>query len=77
MSGSTTKGVMTILHPVKDLAKAKVVYTALLGMEPQADSPYYVGYEAEGQQTHQRAAPRLRRADPMPLGRPTARPTRN
>jgi len=50
MSGSTTKGVKTILHPVTDLAKAKAVYSALLGMEPQADSPYYVGYEAEGQQ---------------------------
>jgi predicted enzyme related to lactoylglutathione lyase len=50
MSGTTTQGVKTILHPVKDLAKAKAVYTALLGMEPQADAPYYVGYEAEGQQ---------------------------
>jgi len=50
MSGSTTQGVKTILHPVTDLAKAKAVYTALLGMEPQADSPYYVGFEAEGQQ---------------------------
>jgi predicted enzyme related to lactoylglutathione lyase len=43
-------GVKTILHPVTDLAKAKSVYTALLGVEPTADSPYYVGYEAEGQQ---------------------------
>jgi predicted enzyme related to lactoylglutathione lyase len=34
---------------VSDLAKAKPVYTALLGMEPQADASYYVGYEAEGQ----------------------------
>lgn len=50
MSGTTTLGVKTILHPVTDLSKAKAVYNALLGMEPQADSPYYVGYEAEGQQ---------------------------
>jgi len=50
MSASTTQGVKTILHPVTDLAKAKPVYTALLGMEPQSDAPYYVGYEAEGQQ---------------------------
>jgi predicted enzyme related to lactoylglutathione lyase len=50
MAGSTTEGVKTILHPVTDLAAAKAVYTALLGMEPQSDAPYYVGYEAGGQQ---------------------------
>jgi predicted enzyme related to lactoylglutathione lyase len=50
MTGSTTQGIKTVLHPVTDLEKAKAVYTALLGMAPQADSPYYVGYEAEGQQ---------------------------
>ena len=50
MSGSTTQGIKTVLHPVSDLAAAKAVYTALLGIEPQADAPYYVGYEVEGQQ---------------------------
>ena len=50
MSGTITQGVKTILHPVTDLAAAKKVYTALLGIEPMADAPYYVGYEAEGQQ---------------------------
>ena len=50
MTGSSTQGVKTILHPVTDLAKAKAVYTALLGIEPQADAPYYVGYDVEGQQ---------------------------
>jgi predicted enzyme related to lactoylglutathione lyase len=35
---------------VTDLVAAKAVYTALLGIEPQADAPYYVGYEAAGQQ---------------------------
>ena len=50
MTDSTTLGIKTVLHPVSDLEAAKRVYTALLGMEPQADSPYYVGYEAEGQQ---------------------------
>jgi predicted enzyme related to lactoylglutathione lyase len=49
MSGSTTQGIKTVLHPVTDLAKAKPVYAALLGVEPQADAPYYVGFEAEGQ----------------------------
>jgi predicted enzyme related to lactoylglutathione lyase len=50
MTGSSTQGVKTILHPVTDLSRAKAVYTSLLGIEPQADAPYYVGYEVEGQQ---------------------------
>ena len=50
MTGSTTQGIKTVLHPVSDLEKAKAVYTALLGMPPQSDSSYYVGYEAAGQQ---------------------------
>ena len=49
MTGSSTQGIKTVLHPVSDLAKAKEVYTALLGIEPQGDAPYYVGYDAEGQ----------------------------
>jgi predicted enzyme related to lactoylglutathione lyase len=50
MTSSGTQGIKTVLHPVSDLAAAKSVYTALLGIPPQADGPYYVGYEAEGQQ---------------------------
>jgi predicted enzyme related to lactoylglutathione lyase len=46
---SPTQGIKTVLHPVSDLEKAKPVYTALLGMEPQHDAPYYVGYDTEGQ----------------------------
>ncbi|NEW40798.1 glyoxalase [Nocardia cyriacigeorgica] len=49
MTSSTTKGIKTVLHPVSDLAAAKQVYAALLGVEPQTDSPYYVGFDAEGQ----------------------------
>ncbi len=49
MTGSSTQGIKTVLHPVSDLAAAKAVYTALLGVPPQADAPYYVGYEAAGQ----------------------------
>ncbi|MEV7095292.1 VOC family protein [Amycolatopsis sp. NPDC051045] len=45
----STQGIKTVLHPVTDLAAAKAVYTALLGTEPQADAPYYVGYDTEGQ----------------------------
>jgi predicted enzyme related to lactoylglutathione lyase len=50
MTGSSTEGIKTVLHPVTDLDKAKAVYTALLGMPPTSDSAYYVGYEAQGQQ---------------------------
>jgi predicted enzyme related to lactoylglutathione lyase len=45
-----TQGVKTVLHPVSDLAAAKAVYAALLGVAPQADSAYYVGFETAGQQ---------------------------
>jgi predicted enzyme related to lactoylglutathione lyase len=50
MSDSSTMGIKTVLHPVSDLAKAKPVYTALLGVAPQSDAPFYVGFEAAGQQ---------------------------
>ena len=49
MTGSSTQGIKTVLHPVSDLAKGKTVYTALLGMPPQTDESYYVGYDAAGQ----------------------------
>ena len=49
MSESSTQGIKTVLHPVSDLDAAKAVYTALLGMAPQHDAPYYVGYDTEGQ----------------------------
>jgi predicted enzyme related to lactoylglutathione lyase len=49
MTGSSTQGIKTVLHPVSDLATAKAVYTALLGIPPQADSDYYVGFDVEGQ----------------------------
>ncbi|WP_028265443.1 VOC family protein [Arthrobacter sp. MA-N2] len=49
MSPSPTEGIKTVLHPVSDLASAKAVYSALLGIQPQADGPYYVGFDAAGQ----------------------------
>jgi predicted enzyme related to lactoylglutathione lyase len=49
MTDSSTFGIKTVLHPVSDLAAAKAVYTALLGVAPQADAPYYVGYDVAGQ----------------------------
>jgi predicted enzyme related to lactoylglutathione lyase len=49
MTAMKTQGIKTVLHPVSDLAKAKAVYTVLLGVPPQTDGPYYVGFETEGQ----------------------------
>jgi predicted enzyme related to lactoylglutathione lyase len=49
MTGSATEGAKTLLHPVSDPGKAKAVYAALLGVEPSADSSYYVGFDAAGQ----------------------------
>ena len=49
MSASSTQGIRTVLHPVTDLAAAKSMYTALLGVAPQADAPYYVGFDVDGQ----------------------------
>jgi len=50
MTTSSTQGIKTVLHTVSDLAAAKAVYTALLGVAPQTDESYYVGFEAAGQQ---------------------------
>jgi predicted enzyme related to lactoylglutathione lyase len=49
MSGASTEGIKTVLVPVSDAGKSKAVYAALLGMEPQADAAYYVGFDAAGQ----------------------------
>ncbi|NDZ80411.1 glyoxalase [Streptomyces sp. SID10853] len=49
MTGPAAQGIKTVLHPVSDLAAAKSVYTALLGVAPVADESYYVGFEAGGQ----------------------------
>lgn len=43
------QGVKTVIYPVKDLAQAKKLYSTLLGKEPYADSPYYVGFKVGGQ----------------------------
>ena len=48
-TSSSTEGVKTMLHPVSDLAAAKAVYAALLGLAPQHDSQYYVGFDVAGQ----------------------------
>lgn len=38
------EGLETITYPVKDLARAKALFSTLLGVEPYADEAYYVGF---------------------------------
>lgn len=44
-----TSGIKTVIYPVKDLARAKAVFGALLGVAPDMDEPYYVGFSVAGQ----------------------------
>lgn len=39
------QGVKTVIYPVKDIDKAKAIFRELLGKEPYADAPYYVGFK--------------------------------
>ena len=48
-NSSVPLGIKTVLHPVADLTTAKAVYSALLGVPPQSDGPFYVGFDVEGQ----------------------------
>jgi len=38
------KSIKLLVCPVIDIEKAKAFYSKFLGVEPYADSPYYVGY---------------------------------
>ena len=44
-----SEGTRTVLYPVKDLAKAKALFTEVLGTEPNMDEPYYVNFSVAGQ----------------------------
>jgi hypothetical protein len=43
------QGVRTIIYPVKDMARAKMQFRTLLGVEPYSDQPYYVGFRVGDQ----------------------------
>ncbi|WP_369379435.1 VOC family protein [Streptomyces sp. cg36] len=45
-----TEGLKTIIYPVKDIDRAKAMFGGLLGVEPVMDEPYYVQYNAAGQE---------------------------
>ncbi len=38
--------VSLIVYPAADMAKAKQFFRALVGADPYADTPYYVGYKS-------------------------------
>lgn len=44
-----TAGLKTVIYPVENLAEAKALFSALLEVEPYADTPSYVGFEVAGQ----------------------------
>lgn len=43
-----TEGIKTIIFPVRDLARAKALYSVLAGVKPDLDKPYYVGLDVDG-----------------------------
>lgn len=43
------QGIKTILYPVKDMTQSKALFAKLLGVEPYADSPYYIGFRVDNQ----------------------------
>ena len=44
------RGIVVVIYPVKDLAKAKELFRNLLGTEPYTDSPFYVGFRVGDQE---------------------------
>src|SRR3712207_7365989 len=44
-----TSAIRTVIYPVKNLARAKILYGNLVGVEPYMDEAYYVGFNVEGQ----------------------------
>ena len=44
-----TTGIRTVIYPVRDLTRAKALYSGLTGLEPSTDEPYYVGYSVGDQ----------------------------
>jgi len=44
------QGFSLLVCPVQDLAKAKALYSTLLGTQPYAEAPYYVGFHVGDQE---------------------------
>jgi catechol 2,3-dioxygenase-like lactoylglutathione lyase family enzyme len=44
----TLQGLRTVIYPAPDLEAAKQRWTAILGIDPYFDQPFYVGYSVAG-----------------------------
>lgn len=44
----TLQGLRTVIYPAPDLDAAKAWWTAMLGVAPYFDQPFYVGYSVAG-----------------------------
>ena len=44
-----SEGIKTVIYPASDLAKAKAMFSAVLGTAPVMDEPYYAGFKVNGQ----------------------------
>jgi predicted enzyme related to lactoylglutathione lyase len=44
------QGIRLFIYPVKDIARAKTLYSKLLGIEPYLDEAYYVGLRVGDQE---------------------------
>jgi predicted enzyme related to lactoylglutathione lyase len=44
------QGIKLLVYPVKDLTRAKTLYSKFLGTEPYAEAPYYVGFRVGDQE---------------------------
>ena len=44
-----SEGMKTVIYPVSDLAKAKAMFSAVLGAGPTMDEPYYVQFNVGDQ----------------------------
>ena len=47
---NTTPSIKQFTYPVKDLAKAKALFSQLLGVQPYMDEAYYVGFRVGDQE---------------------------
>src|SRR5437016_8278051 len=45
-----TQGISVFVYPVKDIARAKKLYSQLLDAPPYMDAPYYVGFRVGDQE---------------------------
>ena len=44
------QGIRVFIYPVKDMDRAKTLYSKLLCIEPYTDGPYYVGFKVGDQE---------------------------